>query len=125
MVEMDDAVPRLALGGKVYMTPEGHTRLTQEFAGLMRVEWPRVVDIVSWAAANADRSENADYQYGKQRRREIDRRARFLAKRLENAEVVDPSAARTCPCCAGVGCLACRNWPPMTRAKRRRKARQG
>ncbi|MBN9562585.1 MAG: transcription elongation factor GreB [Alphaproteobacteria bacterium] len=91
MIEMDDDAPRLALSGKVYMTPEGHARLTEELAQLMRVERPRVVEIVSWAAGNGDRSENADYQYGKRRLREIDRRARFLTKRIENAEIVDPS----------------------------------
>ena len=86
----DDEAPRLALGGKFYMTPEGHQRLRAELDQLMRTERPRVVEIVSWAAANGDRSENADYQYGKRRLREIDRRARFLTKRLENAAVVDP-----------------------------------
>lgn len=91
MTEMDDDAPRLALGGKVYMTPAGHARLTQELAQLMRIERPRVVEVVSWAASNGDRSENADYQYGKRRLREIDRRARFLAQRLKNAEIVDPS----------------------------------
>jgi transcription elongation factor GreB len=91
MVEMDDDVPRLAQSGKVYMTPAGHSRLAKELDQLMRVERPRVVEVVSWAASNGDRSENADYQYGKRRLREIDRRARFLAKQLENAEVVDPS----------------------------------
>jgi len=91
MIDTDDDAPRLALGGKVYMTPDGHARLSQELARLMRVERPRVVEIVSWAAGNGDRGENADYQYGKRRLREIDRRARFLAKRLEHAEVVDPS----------------------------------
>jgi transcription elongation factor GreB len=92
---MDDEAPRLALGGKFYMTPQGHARLTAELEQLMRVERPRVVEVVSWAAANGDRSENADYQYGKRRLREIDRRARFLVKRLENAEVVDPSRQAT------------------------------
>ena len=87
----EDEAPRLALGGKFYMTPEGHARLKAERDQLMRVERPRVVEIVSWAAANGDRSENADYQYGKRRLREIDRRARFLSKRLESAEVVDPA----------------------------------
>ncbi len=87
----DDEAPRLALGGKFYMTPAGHARLRAEFDQLLRVERPRVVEIVSWAAANGDRSENADYQYGKRRLREIDSRARFLTKRLENAEVVDPA----------------------------------
>lgn len=87
----DDDVPRLALGGKFYMTPEGHARMKAERDQLMRVERPRVVETVSWAASNGDRSENADYQYGKRRLREIDRRTRFLGKRLENAEVVDPA----------------------------------
>ena len=87
----DDEAPRLALGGKFYMTPEGHARLRQELDQLMRLERPRVVEIVSWAASNGDRSENADYQYGKRRLREIDHRARFLTKRLQYAEVVDPS----------------------------------
>ena len=91
----DDDAPRLSLGGKFYMTPEGHLRLRDELIQLMRVERPRVAEVVSWAAANGDRSENADYQYGKRRLREIDRRARFLAKRLENAEVVDPSRQAT------------------------------
>ncbi len=87
----DDDAPRLALGGRFHMTPEGHARLRAELDALMRVERPRVVEVVSWAAGNGDRSENADYQYGKRRLREIDRRARFLGKRLENAEVVDPA----------------------------------
>jgi transcription elongation factor GreB len=89
---MDDGeAPHLTLGGKFYMTPHGHMRLRNELDQLMKVERPKVLEIVSWAAANGDRSENADYQYGKRRLREIDRRARFLAKRLENAAVVDPS----------------------------------
>ena len=89
--EDDDDAPRLALGGKFYMTPEGHARLKAEREHLLRVERPRVVETVSWAASNGDRSENADSQYGKRRLREIDRRTRFLGKRLENAEVVDPA----------------------------------
>lgn len=91
MDDDDDDAPRLALGGKFYMTPVGHARMKAERENLMRVERPRVVEIVSWAASNGDRSENADYQYGKRRLREIDRRTRFLGKRLENAEVVDPA----------------------------------
>src|SRR4051794_15858838 len=87
----DDEAPRLMLGGKFYMTPQGHARLREELDLLLRTERPRVVEIVSWAAANGDRSENADYQYGKRRLREIDRRARFLTKRLEAAEIFDPS----------------------------------
>ncbi|MGA3402468.1 MAG: transcription elongation factor GreB [Acetobacteraceae bacterium] len=87
----DDEAPRLRLDGRFHMTPEGHARLRNELDQLLRVERPRVVEIVSWAASNGDRSENADYQYGKRRLREIDRRAHFLARRLENAHVVDPS----------------------------------
>jgi transcription elongation factor GreB len=90
----DDEAPRLRLDGKFYMTPEGHARLKHELDLLIRVERPRVVDIVSWAASNGDRSENADYQYGKRRLREIDRRAHFITRRLENAHVVDPSRQR-------------------------------
>lgn len=86
-----DDPPRLSLDGRVYMTPEGHARLRAELDQLLRVERPRIVEVVSWAASNGDRSENADYQYGKRRLREIDRRAHFLTRRLKNAEVVDPA----------------------------------
>jgi transcription elongation factor GreB len=78
-------------GGKNYMTPAGHARLRAELHELQRVERPKVVEIVSWAAGNGDRSENGDYLYGKKRLREIDHRIRFLGKRLEIAEVVDPA----------------------------------
>jgi transcription elongation factor GreB len=88
----DDAAPAPPTGQKNYMTPAGHARLRAELHQLMRVERPQVVEIVSWAAGNGDRSENGDYLYGKKRLREIDRRARFLGKRLEIAEVVDPVA---------------------------------
>ena len=94
MDDEDDDAPRLALGGKFYMTPEGHARLKAEREHLLRVERPRVVETVSWAASNGDRSENADYQYGKRRLRQIDGRIRFLSKRIEAAEVVDPEAPR-------------------------------
>ena len=87
----DDEAPRLTLDGKFYMTPTGHAQLKEELTTLMNVERPRVVNVVSWAAANGDRSENADYQYGKRRLSEIDRRARFLVKRMEDAIVVEPS----------------------------------
>ncbi len=87
----EDEVPRLDLSGKFHMTPQGHARLRQELDHLLRVERPGVVEVVSWAAGNGDRSENADYQYGKRRLREIDRRVGLLTKRLENAEIVDPS----------------------------------
>src|SRR5580692_10101260 len=86
----DEGPPRLA-GGRFYMTPAGHAALTAELHQLRAVERPRIVDIVSWAAGNGDRSENGDYLYGKRRLREIDRRLRFLAKRLEVAEIVDPA----------------------------------
>jgi transcription elongation factor GreB len=83
--------PKLPPGTRNYMTPAGHARLQAELHELWRVERPKVVEIVSWAAGNGDRSENGDYQYGKKRLREIDRRVRFLQKRLAIAEVVDPS----------------------------------
>src|SRR5258708_1897186 len=73
------------------MTPSGHARLCAELHALLKVERPKIVEIVSWAAGNGDRSENGDYLYGKKRLREIDRRARFLTKRLDIAEVVDPA----------------------------------
>lgn len=78
-------------GVKNYLTPSGYARLRAELLNLLDVERPKVVDIVSWAAKNGDRSENGDYLYGKKRLREIDRRIRFLTKRLDVAEVVDPS----------------------------------
>jgi len=77
-------------GGKNYITPRGYARLRAELFSLIDEERPKVVDIVHWAASNGDRSENGDYLYGKKRLREIDRRIRFLTKRLEIAEVVDP-----------------------------------
>src|SRR5271166_5739703 len=85
--EEPTAVPA---GVKNYMTPEGHRRMQDELRELLRVERPKVVETVAWAAGNGDRSENGDYIYGKRRLREIDRRIRFLTKRLESAEVVDP-----------------------------------
>src|SRR5882672_2432610 len=75
---------------KNYMTPNGFRQLKDELRRLRRVERPKVVEVVSWAAGNGDRSENGDYIYGKKRLREIDRRIRFLGKRLELAEIVDP-----------------------------------
>ena len=77
---------------RYYMTPGGHARLRDELEYLVKTERPRIVEVVSWAASNGDRSENGDYLYGKKRLREIDRRIRFLMKRLEEAEVVDPAA---------------------------------
>jgi transcription elongation factor GreB len=73
------------------MTPQGHRQPQEELRTLHRVERPKVVDVVSWAAGNGDRSENGDYIYGKRRLREIDRRIRFLSKRLKIAQVVDPA----------------------------------
>ena len=89
----DDEVglPPLPPGGKNYITPQGFARLKGELLDLIDNERPRIVEIVHWAASNGDRSENGDYLYGKKRLREIDRRIRFLTKRLDNAEVVDPS----------------------------------
>lgn len=89
----DDEVglPPLPAGGKNYITPQGYATLRAELFDLIDNERPKVVDIVHWAASNGDRSENGDYIYGKKRLREIDRRIRFLTKRLEIAEVTDPS----------------------------------
>ncbi len=78
-------------GTRNYMTPAGYARLRAELLHLIDDERPRVVEVVHWAASNGDRSENGDYLYGKKRLREIDRRIRFLTKRLEIAEVTDPS----------------------------------
>lgn len=76
---------------KNYITPQGLEKLRGEYQNLIQVERPKIVEIVAWAASNGDRSENADYQYGKRRLREIDSRLRFLMGRMEKAEVVDPS----------------------------------
>ena len=84
-------LPPLPAGGKNYITPQGYAVLRAELFDLMDNERPRMVEIVHWAASNGDRSENGDYHYGKKRLREIDRRIRFLTKRLEIAEVTDPS----------------------------------
>jgi transcription elongation factor GreB len=81
----------LPVGLKNYMTPQGHRQLQEELRTLLRVERPKVVEVVSWAAGNGDRSENGDYIYGKRRLHQIDRRIRFLSKRLEIAQVVDPT----------------------------------
>jgi transcription elongation factor GreB len=89
-----EAAPPLPAGGRNYMTPGGFARLKAELARLVEQERPEVVAAVAWAASNGDRSENADYLYGKKRLREIDRRIRFLVGRLDRAEVVDPSARR-------------------------------
>jgi len=95
--EEENGAP-LPVGTKNYMTPAGHARLQAEFIHLIKVERPEVVSVVSWAAGNGDRSENGDYIYGKKRLREIDRRLRFLTKRLDNAVVVDPRAQENTDC---------------------------
>jgi len=95
--ENDDAdddeelvLPAIPVGTKNYMTPAGYRCLKQEYMHLLDVERPEMVQTVSWAASNGDRSENGDYIYGKKRLREIDRRLHFLAKRMQNSEVLDP-----------------------------------
>ena len=84
-------LPPLPAGTRNYLTPAGYRRLSEELMALLDVERPKMVEVVSWAAKNGDRSENGDYLYGKKRLREIDRRIRFLTKRLDIAEVADPS----------------------------------
>lgn len=85
-----EASLQLPSGTRNYITPGGHARLKSELEHLVKRERPHVVEIVAWAASNGDRSENGDYIYGKRRLREIDRRIRFLTKRLDIAEIVDP-----------------------------------
>src|SRR5215212_6179076 len=96
--EEDDDVAAAVLpqGAKNYITVAGYRRLRQELMTLLDDERPKMVEVVSWAAKNGDRSENGDYLYGKKRLREIDRRIRFLTKRLEIAEVTDPSVHHGC-----------------------------
>ena len=89
--EDEEVVTPLPMGSKNYMTPAGHIRMREEFEQLWKIERPKLVETIHWAASNGDRSENGDYIYGKRRLREIDRRLRYLSKRLENAEVVDPA----------------------------------
>jgi len=86
-----DPGPAIPIGVKNYMTPEGYRRMQDELRRLARDERPKIVETVAWAAGNGDRSENGDYIYGKKRLREIDSRIRFLTKRLESAEIVDPA----------------------------------
>lgn len=83
--------PPLPVSGKNYMTQAGYALMRGELLGLIDIERPKIVDVVHWAASNGDRSENGDYLYGKKRLREIDRRIRFLTKRIEIAEVIDAS----------------------------------
>jgi transcription elongation factor GreB len=89
--DLPDDGPVLPAGTKNYMTATGFEALRREYRELLHVERPKIVEVVSWAAGNGDRSENGDYLYGKKKLREIDRRVRFLSKRLEIAEVVDPA----------------------------------
>ncbi len=89
-----EALPSLPVGARNYMTPGGFARLSAELEHLVQKERPELVTVVAWAAGNGDRSENGDYIYGKKRLREIDRRIRFLIKRLDASEVVDPALPR-------------------------------
>ena len=89
--DLPDDAPVIPQGVRNYITPAGHRRMRDELRRLINEERPKTVDIVSWAAGNGDRSENGDYLYGKKKLREIDRRIRFLTKRLESAEIVDPA----------------------------------
>jgi transcription elongation factor GreB len=89
--EAAPGLPPLPAGARNYLTPQGYRRLRQELMTLLDDDRPKMVETVSWAAKNGDRSENGDYLYGKKRLREIDRRIRFLTKRLDIAEVADPS----------------------------------
>ena len=88
--------PQLPSGTRNYLTVRGHAQIRAEFEHLVKVERPAMVQVVSWAAGNGDRSENGDYIYGKKRLREIDRRIRFLSKRLDSAVIVDPAAQKNC-----------------------------
>lgn len=89
--DLDTGAPTLPAGTKNYMTRDGHRQMREEFERLVKVDRPELVKVVSWAAGNGDRSENGDYIYGKKKLREMDKRIRFLTKRLENAVVVDPA----------------------------------
>ncbi|MCR6629767.1 MAG: transcription elongation factor GreB [Magnetospirillum sp.] len=90
--DLPEGATPIPKGSPNYVTPAGFQALQDELRQLTRVERPKVVEVVSWAAGNGDRSENGDYIYGKKRLREIDRRIRFLTKRIESAKVVDPAA---------------------------------
>ena len=104
IIETDDtdedeqlsSVQHLPIGSKNYITPAGFRRLQDELDQLWKSERPTLVQTITWAASNGDRSENGDYIYGKKRLREIDKRIRFLAKRLENSEVIDPALRKKC-----------------------------
>lgn len=90
------APTQLPAGAKNYITPNGYRKLKAELEQLWKIERPALVKTITWAASNGDRSENGDYIYGKKRLREIDRRVRFLRKRLDMAEVVDPAQRGAC-----------------------------
>ena len=94
--EQLEPAQQVPLGSKNYITPAGFQRLRDELDQLWKVERPALVQTITWAASNGDRSENGDYIYGKKRLREIDKRIRFLAKRLENSEVIDPALRVDC-----------------------------
>ena len=94
--EEPQLAPALPPGQKNYITPAGYQRLKDELDQLWKVERPALVQTITWAASNGDRSENGDYIYGKKRLREIDRRLRFLSQRLEDASVVDPVQRKNC-----------------------------
>lgn len=87
----ESSLPAIPAGAKNYITPQGYQRIREELFQLIDVDRPEVVRIVHWAASNGDRSENGDYIYGKRRLREIDRRIRFLTKRMDLAAIVDPT----------------------------------
>jgi transcription elongation factor GreB len=91
--DASEDIAALPLGSKNYMTPAGHANMRAEFDQLWKIERPKLVETIAWAASNGDRSENGDYIYGKRRLREIDRRLRYLGKRIENVQIVD-SASR-------------------------------
>jgi len=93
--EDEGAAPPIPPGTPNYITPQGYARLKEEALRLLDKERPELVKVIAWAASNGDRSENADYIYGKRRLREIDRRIRFLTKRLEAAEIVDPATIQS------------------------------
>lgn len=94
--EQPSSAQHVPLGAKNYITPAGFRKLQDELDLLWKTERPALVQTITWAASNGDRSENGDYIYGKKRLREIDKRIRFLAKRLENSEVVDPALRKEC-----------------------------
>lgn len=103
----ESSVSPLPTGSKNYITPGGHARLTEEYLWLLNKERPDVTATVAWAAGNGDRSENGDYIYGKKRLREIDKRLRFLSKRLDMAEIIDPTAPREDPSRIFFGATVC------------------